>query len=156
MLSPLPLPPAEASGSKGRSKAGGSSGGGAGGEVRPPSGDLLTKAVLLYPEAVVRLQVRLQGNGGGGLSAGPSLLPAARRARIRRRRSRPSHPRRVPASSQRVLQGKGVGQEREWGEVLARPLFAGASDGGSASLSHLLDIWVERHHLLWKVRLPAG
>lgn len=52
---------------------------------------------------------------------------------------------------QRELQGKGVGKDAEWAAVLRRPLFAAASDGGSASLSHLLDLWVERQHLLWKV-----
>ena len=57
-------PRAEASSSgKARSaKAGGSSsaaGGGAASDEQPPSSaDLLVKAVLLYPEAVVRLQVR--------------------------------------------------------------------------------------------------
>ena len=53
---------------------------------------------------------------------------------------------------QRQLQSKGVGKEAEWASVLRAPLFAHASDGGSASLAHLLDIWVERQHLLWKVR----
>lgn len=46
----------------GAGEASGSGSGGSGGQQqqqRPPSGDLLTKAVLLYPEAVVRLQVRL-------------------------------------------------------------------------------------------------
>lgn len=58
-------------------------------------------------------------------------------------------PRRPPP--QRELQSKGVGKDAEWAAVLRRPLFAGASDGGSASLGHLLDLWVERQHLLWKV-----
>ena len=53
---------------------------------------------------------------------------------------------------QRTLQGQGVGKDAEWASVLRDPLFAGAADcGGSASLAHLLDIWVERQHLLWKV-----
>ncbi|KAI3425283.1 hypothetical protein D9Q98_009050 [Chlorella vulgaris] len=102
----------EASPSKGRgcssSKGGGTAAGSSSSEAQPPSADLLTRAILLYPEAVVRMQ--------------------------------------------RVLQGKGVGREAEWAAVLSRPLFAGASDGGSASLSHLLDIWVERQHLLWKAQ----
>jgi hypothetical protein len=109
---PLLLPLTEASPSKGRgcssSKGGGTAAGSSSSsEAQPSSADLLTRAILLYPEAVVRMQ--------------------------------------------RVLQGKGVGREAEWAAVLSRPLFAGASDGGSASLSHLLDIWVERQHLLWKV-----
>ena len=44
-----------ASGSKTRSSS--SSAAGGSGEQLPPSEDLLTRAVLLYPEAVVRLQV---------------------------------------------------------------------------------------------------
>lgn len=59
---------------------------------------------------------------------------------------------RPPPPPQRQLQGKGVGKDAEWAGVLREPLFAGASDGGSASLGHLLDLWVERQHLLWKVR----
>ncbi|KAL4430372.1 hypothetical protein ABPG77_002178 [Micractinium sp. CCAP 211/92] len=96
----------EGSPSKARSSdAGGSSGGGS--EHRP-SADLLVKAVLLYPEAVVRLQ--------------------------------------------RELQSKGMGKDAEWAAVLRQPLFAQASDGGSASLAHLFDLWVERQHLLWKAQ----
>jgi hypothetical protein len=104
---------AEASTSKGRRTSGG--GGGGGGEERPPSADLLVRAVLLYPEAVVRLQ--------------------------------------------RALADKGAARDARWAAVLAEPLFGGASDGGSASLAHLLDIWVERQHLMWKARpaaLPQG
>ena len=59
---------------------------------------------------------------------------------------------------QRKLSDQGVGRDAEWAALLRQPLFsAGAAAGGeeecggSASLSHLLDIWVERQHLLWKV-----
>ncbi|EFN53652.1 hypothetical protein CHLNCDRAFT_136380 [Chlorella variabilis] len=96
------------SGGKARGGGGGSGEAGGGSEPRPPSRELLVRAVLLYPEAVVRLQ--------------------------------------------RVLQGKGVGRDLDWAAVLRQPLFAQASDGGSASLAHLLDIWVERQHLLWKAQ----
>ncbi|KAK9819275.1 hypothetical protein WJX81_004556 [Elliptochloris bilobata] len=48
------------------------------------------------------------------------------------------------------LQDQGVGKDCEWGSVLRRPLFARASDGGSASLAHLTALFVERHHTLWK------
>ena len=51
------------------------------------------------------------------------------------------------------LQGAGVGKDLEWRAVLGEKPFTGASDHGSASLGRLLDIFVERHHLLWKVRL---
>lgn len=51
------------------------------------------------------------------------------------------------------LQGTGVGKDLEWLSVLSEKPFKGASDHGSASLGRLVDIFVERHHLLWKVRL---
>jgi hypothetical protein len=51
------------------------------------------------------------------------------------------------------LQGAGVGKDLEWRAVLGDKPFKGASNHGSASLGRLLDIFVERHHLLWKVRL---
>lgn len=50
------------------------------------------------------------------------------------------------------LQEQGVGKDGDWGSILRRPLFAGASDGGSASLAHLVSLFVERHHTMWKVR----
>ena len=52
------------------------------------------------------------------------------------------------------LQEKGVGADQEWQSILRRPLFAGAEQSASASLVHLIDIFVERQHLLWKVCLP--
>lgn len=36
--------------------------------------------------------------------------------------------------------------------VLGEALFRGATDHGSQSYSHLVDLYVERSHLLWKVR----
>ncbi len=45
-----------------------------------------------------------------------------------------------------------MGKDAEWGSILRRPLFASADAGGSASLDHLVSIFVERHHLLYKVR----
>ncbi|KAK9851873.1 hypothetical protein WJX84_005125, partial [Apatococcus fuscideae] len=48
------------------------------------------------------------------------------------------------------VRDQGAGKDSEWSDILANPLFAQASDGGSASLSHLVDLFVERHHLLWK------
>ncbi len=47
---------------------------------------------------------------------------------------------------------QGVGRELEWRAVLGERLFREASDGGSAALGRLVDIFVERHHQLWKVR----
>ncbi|KAL4419888.1 hypothetical protein ABPG75_006986 [Micractinium tetrahymenae] len=98
----------EGASSKARSSDAGASGSGGGGSEQRLSADLLVKAVLLYPEAVVRLL--------------------------------------------RELQSKGVGKDADWAAVLRQPLFAQASDGGSASLGHLLDLWVERQHLLWKAQ----
>lgn len=98
------------------------------------------EAALLHTEAAARLHVRsgcsgcldaVCAHGGSHHLPGPSFL-------------------------QRVLAGKGVGTDAAWAVLLSRPLFAGASDGGSASLGHLMDIWVERQHLLWKVGLLGG
>ena len=47
-----------------------------------------------------------------------------------------------------------MGGDAEWRSILGRPLFARADADASASLAHLTDIFVERHHLLWKAR-PA-
>jgi hypothetical protein len=49
------------------------------------------------------------------------------------------------------LQEKGVGNDQEWLSILRHPLFSRAADGMSTSLQHLIDIFVERQHLLWKV-----
>ena len=38
----------------------------------------------------------------------------------------------------------------QWQETASMPPFKDATDGGSASLSHLVNIFVERQHLLWK------
>ena len=54
------------------------------------------------------------------------------------------------------LEGQGVGRDLEWRAVLSERLFRDASDGGSASLGRLVDIFVERHHQLWKVRQGAS
>ena len=51
------------------------------------------------------------------------------------------------------LQEKGVGNDAEWLSILQRSLFARSADDVSASLAHLTHIFVERHHLLWKVKL---
>ena len=52
-----------------------------------------------------------------------------------------------------LASAQGVGRELEWRAVLGERLFREASDGGSAALGRLVDIFVERHHQLWKVRL---
>lgn len=49
------------------------------------------------------------------------------------------------------LQDKGVGKDAEWGSLLEKPPLKHADDTDSATLSHAVDIFVERHHLLWKV-----
>lgn len=41
-------------------------------------------------------------------------------------------------------------QESYWKALLARQLYSGASDGASASLSHLVGLYVERSGELWK------
>ena len=53
------------------------------------------------------------------------------------------------------LQDKGVGKDAEWGSLLEKPPLRHADDTDSATVSHAVDIFVERHHLLWKVIVPA-
>ncbi|KAL3147449.1 hypothetical protein ABBQ38_014508 [Trebouxia sp. C0009 RCD-2024] len=48
------------------------------------------------------------------------------------------------------LKDKGVGKDAEWGSLLEKAPLRHADDLESASLSHAVDIFVERHHLLWK------
>ncbi|KAL3162159.1 hypothetical protein ABBQ32_009867 [Trebouxia sp. C0010 RCD-2024] len=48
------------------------------------------------------------------------------------------------------LKDKGVGKDAEWGSLLEKAPLRHADDLDSASLSHAVDIFVERHHLLWK------
>ena len=37
--------------------------------------------------------------------------------------------------------------------IMRRPLFANATDEGSGSLGHLVAVYIERHHTLWKVSI---
>ena len=50
------------------------------------------------------------------------------------------------------LKDKGVGKDAEWGSLLEKAPLRHADDLDSATLSHAVDIFVERHHLLWKVQ----
>ena len=45
---------------------------------------------------------------------------------------------------------KGMARSQEWDGLLQRPPFKGASAGGSASLEHLVSLFVERSYELWK------
>ena len=47
-----------------------------------------------------------------------------------------------------------MGTDGEWCSILQRPLFSRAAGETSATLAHLSAIFVERHHLVWKVRYP--
>mgnify|MGYP001998111750 FL=1 len=49
------------------------------------------------------------------------------------------------------LQEQGVARGLSWQALLTEPLLTGASDGGSSSLGHLVALFVERQHLVWKV-----
>jgi hypothetical protein len=51
---------------------------------------------------------------------------------------------------QAKLAEQGVGKDSKWVEALSHSLYAHASDGGNAGLSHLIDIFVERQAALWK------
>lgn len=42
-------------------------------------------------------------------------------------------------------------KDAEWGSLIEKPPLRHADDTYSATLSHAVDIFVERHHLLWKV-----
>ncbi|CAD7700951.1 unnamed protein product [Ostreobium quekettii] len=48
------------------------------------------------------------------------------------------------------LKEKGVGIDKEWTGLLSKNPLSGAGDNSSASLNHLVNIFVERNHLLWK------
>ena len=65
------------------------------------------------------------------------------------------HPLVVPQLMAR-LQGQGVGKDAWWGSLLQRKLFARADDGGSATLGHLVALFVERGHALWKAADVQG
>ncbi len=44
-----------------------------------------------------------------------------------------------------------MGTDQEWHSLLQKPLFTTAASETSASLAHISEIFVERHHLVWKV-----
>mmetsp|Transcript_7991 Transcript_7991/g.23577 ORF Transcript_7991/g.23577 Transcript_7991/m.23577 type:complete len:721 (-) Transcript_7991:247-2409(-) len=48
------------------------------------------------------------------------------------------------------LNDQSVGKGLDWQAVLGEPLFREAPDHGSESYSHLVDLYVERSHPLWK------
>lgn len=48
------------------------------------------------------------------------------------------------------LNDQGVGRGLEWQALLGAPHFADADDCGSATYNHMVDLFVERHHQLWK------
>lgn len=47
-----------------------------------------------------------------------------------------------------------MGTDGVWCSILQRPLFSRAAGETSATLAHLSAIFVERHHLVWKVKTP--
>ena len=49
-----------------------------------------------------------------------------------------------------------AGNDSDWAYLLSQSLLRDADDGGSASLGHLVDIFVERQHLLWKVGVKGN
>jgi hypothetical protein len=53
-----------------------------------------------------------------------------------------------------------AGRGLEWQSLLAEPHFADADDNGSATFGHMVALFVERHHQLWKVgvsfRIPGS
>uniref|UniRef100_A0A383V684 Transcription factor 25 n=1 Tax=Tetradesmus obliquus TaxID=3088 RepID=A0A383V684_TETOB len=61
------------------------------------------------------------------------------------------HPR-VLVELMAKLGAQGVGKDAAWQSLLARKLFAKAGDHGSESLAHLVSLFVERSHSLWKAQ----
>lgn len=58
-----------------------------------------------------------------------------------------------PLAVQRLmakLNGQGAAKGLEWQALLNDPFFVNATDHDSATYSHVVDLFVERHHLLWK------
>lgn len=51
---------------------------------------------------------------------------------------------------QNLTASNALSMDGEWSTILASPPFAGAHTGGSATLDHLTDLFVERHHALWR------
>ncbi|KAK9829524.1 hypothetical protein WJX72_006318 [[Myrmecia] bisecta] len=88
------------------------------------------------------------GEPGQGGETGRETLESANNALIQAVLLHPL----VVTSLMERLKEQGIGKDAEWGSILSRPLFAGAGAGGSASLDHLVQIFVERHHLMWKAQ----
>ena len=99
-----------------------------------------------------------RGRGGEASSSGSAV--AAGRQQEQQQQQQPGslgllvqavqmHPL-VVVRLQQKLKDKGVGHEAEWEALLRQPLFAKGGGRDSASLGHLVDIFVERQHLLWK------
>ncbi len=91
--------------------------------------------------------------GGSSADAAASVDAGAPRADEALRDALLLHPAVLPRLVERLTAGNAVSLDAEWRATLAAPLFANASCGGSASLEHLVDIFVERHNSLWR---PAG
>jgi hypothetical protein len=99
------------------------------------------------------LDSRAQGGGGsasgggdGASSSSSAQLPSSLALLARAIALHPL----VVVKLQARLAGRGVGASGGWAAALAAPPLAGASDGGSAGLGHLAELFVERHHPLWK------
>ncbi|KAG1672378.1 hypothetical protein FOA52_010996 [Chlamydomonas sp. UWO 241] len=83
------------------------------------------------------------GTSAGTSSAGqPSALELMVQAIL-------LHPLVVPRLLAKLQEG-GTGREGQWSVALGRKLFLRADDGGSASLSSLVNIYAERSAMLWK------
>ena len=124
-------------------------------EARQKASEDLSRAVAVFPFAVKKLMARLNDQGvGASLVCWGACLPQ-----------------RIPFWSSKILrcseflllktlsmEAEGplpAGRGLEWQSLLAEPHFANASDKGSATYSHMVDLFVERHHQLWKVRVDC-
>ena len=60
------------------------------------------------------------------------------------------HPLALVRLVEKLTSSNALTMDAQWSEVLASPPFAGAHADGSASLEHLVGLFVERHHGLWR------
>jgi hypothetical protein len=102
--------------------------------------------------AMAAWSVENETRSGGDASGSADASAAAEdpRADERLRDALLLHPAALPALIERLTASNAVALDAAWRAVLAAPLFAHASCGGSASLEHLLELFVERHNSLWR------
>jgi hypothetical protein len=116
-------------------------------EARQKASDDLSRAVAVFPFAVKKLMARLNDQGvGASLMFWEACLP------------KHEGPLKFSSINSHTVETTGIlpaGRGLEWQSLLAEAHFADANDQGSATYSHMVDLFVERHHQLWKVRVQT-